>query len=570
MILKPIFAIILCVSLVSPSAAQIRSAAAGVSKVPFSAALVPSLGGASSSPSLMPSASLGLTPSLSLTPSLLPNNALVVAAPQSVVVKSVVVQSVAVNAVAVQPQALAGMRSVAPARSDESPYVDAVAVRAEGANFFDGSDAKGSIDDSVPVSASPAPKRSSMLLRGAAVLAPASAAASLSIPAWASTLVPYVEGAALIGGAYALTRGVRWILDKIAVKRSWEKNTIATWRFVSSLAVWGGAAALGLSLAGISGTVLAETFGVGGAAMALAISLAVKDVAGNLFHGVHFLLSRPYTIGDKITVGKTTAVVRDLTLRYVVLTGEDGRDVLRTHASLAAAAVTLYGTYQTKALRLKLRKPALPHGLFRALRDAAAPTLWKPIVFSAASIAALAFFPLLGGLAAAKSLTWVALALPYIKAGLVAFLASSIANTLSRSIGRLGERYSWNPAVVTVAKLGTTVATWIVGGSFLLNAVGVSWIWVMKTLSLGGALASIAVIDYGTAIFNAIVVFKLKPFSIGDENISIGEHTGTVVDITWQNVVLKLDEDRYIIIPHSVVKDAEIKNPKKYGQRAEP
>lgn len=471
--------------------------------------------------------------------------------------------AVPVAAKAVVPLLSAGMKSVAQPRS-ESPSVSAISIRSASESFWSGSAAKDGLEDAVPAAKSP-----SALMRGAVALAPASAA--LALPAWTSSLVPYAEGAALIGGAYAVNRVIRWALDKFAVKRGWEKNTVATWRFVSALAVWGAAAALGLSLAGISGSVLAETFGLGGAAMALAISLAVKDVAGNLFHGVHFLLSRPYTIGDKITVGKTTAVVRDLTLRYVVLTGEDGRDVLRTHASLAAAAVTLYGTYQTKELRLKLRKPVLPHGFLRALRDAtAAPSLWKPVVFSAASIAALAFFPMLGGFAAAKSLTWVAVLLPYVKAGLVAFLANSIASTLARSIGRLGERYGWNPAVVTVAKLGASVLTWVIGGSFLLNAVGVSWPWVMKTLSLGGALVSIAVVDYGTAIFNAIVIFKLKPFEIGQENVTIGEHTGTVVDITWQNVVLKLDEARYIIIPHSVVKDAEIKNPRRYGQRAEP
>jgi len=455
------------------------------------------------------------------------------------------------------------MRSVAAANyAPPSVAVSADEIRSQGESFWSGAETKESLAVSVPVSA---PRRT---FSHAAFLAPA---AALSVPAWAAPIVPYAQGAALIGGAYAVNRAVKWALDKIAVKRGWEKNTVATWRFISTLTVWGGAAGLGLSMAGISGSVLAETFGLGGAAMALAISLAVKDVAGNLFHGVHFLLSRPYSIGDKITVGKTTAVVRDLTLRYVVLTGEDGRDVLRTHASLAAAAVTLYGTYQTKELRLKFRKPALPQGMLRALRDAAgAPSLWKPVVLSAAGIAALAFFPMLGGLAAAKSLTWAATVLPYVKAGLVAFLASSVSSALARALGRLGERYKWNPAVVTVVKLGATVLTWVVGGSFLLNAVGVSWPWVLKTLSLGGALMSIAVVDYGTAIFNAAVTFKLKPFEIGQENVSIGEHTGTVADITWQNVVLKLDGDRYILIPHSVVKDAEIKNPNKYGQRAEP
>jgi small-conductance mechanosensitive channel len=283
---------------------------------------------------------------------------------------------------------------------------------------------------------------------------------------------------------------------------------------------------------------------------------------------VHFLLTRPFTIGDKITIGKTTATVRDLTLRYVVLVDESGRDVLRTYSSIAASAVVLYGTYQTKESRLKFRKPALPQGLFRALRDAATPALWKPVAFSAAAIAALAFFPMLIPAVKGTGVSWLATVLPYAKAGLVGFLASSISSSLTRAITRLGERYAWNPAVVTVAKLGATVLTWLVGGSFLLNALGISLAWILTTLSIGGALVSIAVTDYAISMLNAIIVFRLKPFAIGDENVTIGEHTGTVVDITWQNVVLKLDDDRHMLLPHSVVKDAEIKTPRKYGQSA--
>jgi small-conductance mechanosensitive channel len=379
---------------------------------------------------------------------------------------------------------------------------------------------------------------------------------------------PYAEGAALIGGAWAVNRGVRWALEKAAVKLKWEKNTVAMWRFLSSLAIYGGAAVFGLSQAGVTSSTLAGTFGVGGTAMALAISLVVRDVAGNLFHGVHFLLTRPFTIGDKVTMGKTTATVRDLTLRYVVLVDESGRDVLRTYSSIAASPVILYGTYQTKEARLKFRKPALPRGLFRALRDAATPALWKPVAFSAAAIAALVAFPMLLPVMKGTSVSWLASVLPYVKAGLVGFLASSVSSSLTRAIGRLGLRYAWNPAVVTVAKLGATVLTWLVGGSFLLSALGISLAWILTTLSIGGALVSIAVTDYAISMLNAIIVFRLKPFAIGDENVSIGEHTGTVVDITWQNVVLKLADDRHMLLPHSVVKDAEIKTPRKYGQSA--
>lgn len=561
---RAFIALCVCAALPSSSVAQTRMAAGTVNGI-NGISVVPTLGlPATGTPSLNSSI---LSPSISSVLSVIPSPSLSLSVVPAAAQQAVVPVAVA-KAVAVQAPASALARSVAPVPQG-SPSVSAVQIRSQSESFWSGAASKDSLeDDAVPVVVPSA--KSPSLLRGAGALSVAPAAAVSTLPHWVSAATPYAEGAALLGGAYALNRVVRWALEKAAAKRGWERNTVAMSRFVSSLVVWGGAAALGLSMAGVSGSALAETFGLGGTAMALAISLAVKDVAGNLFHGVHFLLTRPFTIGDKVTIGKTTAVVRDLTLRYVVLTGEDGRDVLRTHASLAAVPVTLYGTYQTKETRLKFRKPALPRGLLRAVRDAATPALWKPVVFSAAGIAALAFFPMLGGFAATKSLTWIAAALPYVKAGLVAFLASSVSSTLARSIGRLGERYGWNRSVVTVAKLGSSVLTWIVGGSFLLNAVGVSWPWVLKTLSLGGALVSIAVVDYGTSIFNAIVTFKLKPFEIGQENVTIGEHTGTVADITWQNVVLKLDDSSYILIPHSVVKDAEIKNPHKYGQRAEP
>lgn len=566
---RPIIALALSVALAVPGAAQTR-VAVGAASVPGGVTVIPQLGGSFSS--LTPSLNSAI-PALALTPSLTPAPSLAAApaaAPVALAATPVPAPPVAFAAKPPMPAAALVASSAKAVPSARAAAPAPLALRAQGEAFWSGAASKADLDDSAPVVA-PAAKASasSRLLRGAGVLAPAAALPALpSLPHWVSAAAPYAEGAALLGGAYALNRAVRWAIEKAAAKRGWEKNTVAMWRFLSALAVYGGAAAVGLSMAGVTGSTLASTFGVGGTAMALAISLAVKDVAGNLFHGVHFLLTRPFTIGDKITIGKTTATVRDLTLRYIVLTDESGRDVLRTYSSIAASPVTLYGVYQTKELRLQLRKPTLPRGLLRAVRDAATPALWKPVVFSALAITALAFFPMLTGMLALKSLGWAGTLLPYAKAALVGFLTNSLSNSLTRAVGRLGERYGWNPAVVTVAKLGLSVATWIVGGSFLLNAVGISLTWILTTLSIGGALVSIAVTDYVTSVFNAIIVFRLKPFAIGDENVTIGEHTGTVVDITWQNVVLKLDDARFVILPHAVVKDAEIKTPRKYGQRS--
>ncbi|MBI2787484.1 MAG: mechanosensitive ion channel [Elusimicrobia bacterium] len=562
---QPMIALFLCAALASPSAAQVR-VSAGLSRGPVGVSMVPTLGGLSSpiAPSL--NGSSFLSPSLS--PSAAPAPSLNIAVP---VIAAAAIQplvpAAAANTVvpaAVAPLALNGMKPLAQPRS-ESPSVSAVEIRSASESFWSGSAAKKDLDDSVPVVV-PAAKSPSVLSRGVAVLAPASVAALPALPHWAAAVVPYAEGAAVLGAAYGLTRLSRWAITKLATRFGWQQNTIVLARFITNVVVWTSGVGVGLAALGVSGTALLATFGAGGTAMALAVTLAVRDVAGNLFHGVHFLLSRPFTVGDKVTIGKTTGVVHDLTLRYLVLKDENGGFVLFTYNNIAAAAVKLYGEYQTKEIRLKLLKPAFPRGLLRALRDAASPTLWKPIMFSVLAIAALSFFPLLPVALKGTSVSWLAAALPYVKAGVVAFLTSSLSRSIKAGLERLAVRYEWTRPVTTVAKLGAAVLTWIIGGSFLLNAAGVSWAWVAGTLSLSTVLVSIAVNDYVSAVFQGAIVLALKPFQVGD-HVKIGEHEGTVVDINLKYVVLKLDNDSFMLIPHSVVKDSAISTPREYGQR---
>ena len=565
--IQPIIALTLCVVLVTPGAAQVR-VASGMSRGPVGVSVVPSIGGFSSpiAPSL--SGAVFLSPSLS--PSAAPAPSLNAAVPvlAAAAIQPLVPVAAANIAVpkAAQPLALDGLNPVAGARAEATP-VSAVSVRAEGAGFWDGSGSKPVLEEPSPVSVPLSPaKKPSFLARGAAALAPASVAAMPALPQWAAAAVPYVEGAAVLGGAYALTRVSRWAITKLSERFGWEKNTVVLARYISNAVVWAAGVGIGLSVLGVSGTALLATFGAGGTAMALAITLAVRDVAGNLFHGVHFLLTRPFSVGDKVTIGKTTGVVHDLTLRYLVLKDENGGFILFTYNSISAAAVKLYGEYQTKEVRLKLKKPAFPRGMLRALRDAASPTLWKPILFSALAIAALSVLPMLPVFLKGTAVSWIAYALPYLKAAVVAFLTASVSRSIKAAIERLASRYEWARPVTTVAKLGAAVLTWLVGGSFLLNAVGVSWAWVAGTLSLSTVLVSIAVNDYVSAVFQGSLVLALKPFQVGDR-VKIGDNEGTVVDINLKYVVLKLDGESYMLIPHSVVKDSALSVPREYGQR---
>ena len=72
--------------------------------------------------------------------------------------------------------------------------------------------------------------------------------------------------------------------------------------------------------------------------------------------------------------------------------------------------------------------------------------------------------------------------------------------------------------------------------------------------------------NYVSAAVQCILLLISKPFKIGDR-VSIGDHAGTVVDITLQDVVLELDAESFMRIPHSVVKDSAIITIRESGQR---
>ncbi len=555
--IRPIAALLVCAALVSPSAAQTRVAAAvvrgpaGLSFVPafgdLSSPVAPSFNGVLSAPSMTPG--LPASPVIGLSPTVVP---------------ACVLAITVLPPLAAQPRALTSAKASVSFLESGAAVAEA-SLRAEGESFWSGSHSRSEVDDAIAVVAPSSARTPISFAYGAVAVSPAVAVLP-ALPHWAASAVPYVEGAAVLAGTYALTRTARWAIDKAASRLGWDKNAIVMARFISKVVLWTIGAGVGLSVLGVSGTTLLATFGAGGTATALALTFAVRDVVGNLFHGVHFLLFRPFTIGDKVTIGKTTGVVHDLTFRYLVIRDESGGFILYTYNNIAAAAVKLFGEYTSKELRLRLGQPAFPRGFLRALRDAATPVLWKPILFSVLAIGALSFFPMLPPILKGTTVSGLAFVLPYLKAGLVAFLTSSLSRTLKAGIERLALRYGWTRPATMVAKLGATVLTWIIGGSFLLNVAGVSWVWVAGTLSLSTLLVSIAVNDYVNAVFQGSLLLMLKPFQIGDR-VTIGEHAGTVVDITLQHVVLKLDAESFMLIPHSVVKDSAIITPREYGQR---
>ncbi len=62
--------------------------------------------------------------------------------------------------------------------------------------------------------------------------------------------------------------------------------------------------------------------------VAAAIALLTKDYITNIVNGLIIMFSEQLEIGDKITVGKTTGFIRDMTLVNLVMKGETGEIIL--------------------------------------------------------------------------------------------------------------------------------------------------------------------------------------------------------------------------------------------------
>lgn len=521
-------ALLLCASLCSPAAAQTRAIAAGAA--PVGVSVVPQFSSSYDPAAPAPALSApALDVGLLTAPSIAAARTDVAGVVPTSLAATLPAASKPLVPVAGRPAAVNGSRIVAPsalrpvasAASVQLPpaSVHGEAVFVAGGALFDGAAEKAaSADAPVFAGGTTSPTPSAL-----AKVRPAASFAEL--PHWVSAAAPYAQAAAVAGGTYGLIRLSRLAIDRLAPRLGWDRQDVVVRRFLSGVVTSLLGVVVGVSLIDVPNDALAA-IGAGGAIVALAITPVLRDVLGNLFHGVHFLLARPFGIGDKVTIGKTTGVVHDMTMRFLVLKDEGGATIKMTHNIVAAAAVAVHGQYAVK------KRPA--------------PALWKPVAFSVAAIAALAFFPMLQSGIKGTAVGWLSVLLPYLKGGVMLFLTSSVSRFLQAAIQRAG----WSGPVKTAFKLGAAALTWIVGGALIISVSGISAAWLAGTLPL--VLLGIAVNDYVSAAIQLVFLLIDKTFKIGDR-VKIGEHEGVVLDITLQDVVLETGPDTFIRIPHSVV-----------------
>lgn len=96
-------------------------------------------------------------------------------------------------------------------------------------------------------------------------------------------------------------------------------------------------------------TGLIATMGIFG----LAISLAVKDSLSNLAGGLSVLFTRPFALGDYVTIGSAEGMVKEIRLNYTLLATLDNKIIHIPNGDVAKAQITNFTGVEKRRLDLE-------------------------------------------------------------------------------------------------------------------------------------------------------------------------------------------------------------------------
>jgi small-conductance mechanosensitive channel len=376
-------------------------------------------------------------------------------------------------------------------------------------------------------------------------------AARWSLPAWTPVFwvkaAPYVAAGGIFAATVALNKVVRAGVNALGKRAGWQPGTVLAVRLLSSVAVWAGGGALALHTAGVSTAALLATFGIGGVAM----TMAAKEFIGNFLEGMKILVTRPFVIGDRIRIGTVEYAVKDMNLRYMELSRQDGGTTMMTYTQISEKPVTLFGEYSSRRTPAAREPQAhLWSDLYRLAREQpklsmTASSLWLGLGIGLS--VALPFMPSLIAVKAALSF------IPYIQGGLALLAARSLEKGAVGFIRRLAESRGWSPQGTVVVKLGVQLLTYLVGGSVALRFFGLTWSALLTTLGASSIAVGWASADVIGNLIQGFWILMNHPFTLGDR-VEIGAISGTVIDMNLDYVVLQGADGTYTLVPYAVIK----------------
>jgi small-conductance mechanosensitive channel len=369
------------------------------------------------------------------------------------------------------------------------------------------------------------------------------------VPAFFARAAPFTEAGGILLGAYVVSRVIHPLTGRLAVKMGLDAQNLPTFRLGTNVAVWIAAASAALVVGGASHTTLTAVFGAGGTIL----SFALGDILGNVIQGLNFLITRPFTVGARVQIGDETGTVTDVTLTNIVLKMDDGSPGRMRHAALADVPVIVSGTYVAAAdAKFRLSVPAKPkfHGAFGAIVKSLDRRFW----FAAAAFAALLAFPALVPFAAAG---WAATAVHWSLAGVIVWLTRRLDMTLRAAVDQLSRANGWRTETTVITHLAVSALLWAFGGGAALRLFGLSWMTLIASLGLTTFVVGLASKKFFGSVFKVLFA---KPVKIGDR-VRLKTISGLVVGMTLSHVVLRLDDERYELVPYAVVDAALVNNP---------
>lgn len=88
--------------------------------------------------------------------------------------------------------------------------------------------------------------------------------------------------------------------------------------------------------------------------VSLALSLSFQNILTNVFSGVIILLSKPFVVGDYVTVGTVSGTVREITLMRTKLATPDNKIELIPNGTIDSANVTNYSSEPLRRVEVKV------------------------------------------------------------------------------------------------------------------------------------------------------------------------------------------------------------------------
>lgn len=120
----------------------------------------------------------------------------------------------------------------------------------------------------------------------------------------------------------------------------------------------------------------------------------------------------------------------------------------------------------------------------------------------------------------------------------------------NRLIGTMTKWRGWAPETAVVARLGTEVALWAVGGSVALRVMGLDWTTVFASLGVGGLAVTLATREFLGNFIRGIVLMADSPVRIGDR-LLLDKRVGRVVDMTFRYIVLEEAPGQFTLLTYS-------------------